>query len=165
MKESLKEIVRKCKPCQNFNPRSTRYRVALSIDEILFNHEIEVDVTWIESEPILRIMDRGTRYSVCKYITCSQTAENLWYKILEFWINVFTGFSNIISADRQSAFRSKFFKETCNQLGIHSKITSTEWHNSLSIPERYHPIIRCVFNRIRTDYPKMNKKNSTIHIN
>ena len=142
----------------DFHPRSTRYRVALPMDEIVFNHEIEVDVMWIDSEPILHIIDRGTRYSVCKYITCSQTAENLWNMILEFWINVFTGFPNIISADRQSAFRSKFFKETCNQLGIHAKITPTESHNSLSICERNHRIIRHVFSRIRTDYPRMNKK-------
>ena len=81
------------------------------MDEIVFNHEIEVDVMWIDSEPILHITDRGTRYSVCKYIICSKTAEILWNMILEFWIKVFTGFPKIKSADRQSAFRSKFFKE------------------------------------------------------
>ena len=84
VKESLKEIVRKCKPCQTFTPRSTQYRVALPMHEIVFNHEIEVDVMWVDSEPILHLITRVTRYSVCKYITCSQTAENLWNMILEF---------------------------------------------------------------------------------
>lgn len=83
--------------------------------------------------------------------------RNLWKMILEFWINTFTGVPNVISADRQTASRSKFFKTTCNQLGIHAKITPTESHKSLYIYERYYSIIRRVFNRIRAGCPRIIK--------
>ena len=157
MKESLKAIVRKCNPYQTFTPISTRYRVVLPMDEIVLNHEIECYIMWVDSEPVLGIRDRGIRYYVCKYINCSQTAENLWNTIIEFRVNVFTGFPNIKSADRKSA-PFKILQETWNQLGIHTNITPTELHNYLSICERYHHIVRRVFNRIRTYYPKMNKR-------
>ena len=53
------------------------------MDEIVFNHEIEVDIMRIDGDAIIHIIDRGTRYSVAKYLN-PQTAENAWNLILEF---------------------------------------------------------------------------------
>lgn len=155
VKKTLADIVKNCSPCQEYGPSASRFRVTMPMDEIVFNHEIEIDIFWIDGNPVLHIIDRGTRYSVCKYVE-KFDGPYLWNLILEFWITVFTGFPSIIAADRQPAFRSTFFKSTCNQLGIHAKITPTESHNSLSICERYHSIIRRVFNRLKCDFPALN---------
>ncbi len=48
--------------------RSFDFRVSLPMDDIVFNHEIEVDVMWIDGDPVLHIIDRGTRYSVAKFM-------------------------------------------------------------------------------------------------
>lgn len=120
--------------------------------------EMDADFMWIDGDPIRHIIDRDTRYSVAKYITKKQTSENLSNIIIKFSISAFTGFPNIIDVDRQCAFRSKIFKPTCNQLGIHAKITPIESHNFLSICERYYSVIRQVFCRIKADHTTPPKK-------
>ncbi len=98
-------------PCQTYAPKSSRYRVSLLLGEIIFNHEIECDVCWIDHEPILYLIDPGTRYSMAKYMKI-KTAENAWDFIIEFWVTVFTGFPNIVASDLQSCFRSQWVKTT-----------------------------------------------------
>ena len=43
-----------------------RFRVAFPIHEILFNHEIEIDLMWIDGDVVLHVICRGTRYFVAK---------------------------------------------------------------------------------------------------
>ena len=153
----LDDIVKRCSPCQTYAPRSSHFRVTMPQDDIIFNHEIECHIFWINNEPVLHIIDRGTRYSVAKYMEV-MSAEHAWDIIVEFWITVFTVFSAVIAADRQSCFRAKWFKNTCNTLGIHAKVTATENQNSLGLCERYHAPIRRIFNKLKIDFPSMGKK-------
>lgn len=146
----LKSLVSRCKTCQTFAPKPAVYKVSWPVDEIVFNHEIEVDLFWIEGKAVLYIIDRGTRYSVARFIE-SQTAEYLWNVIIETWVTIFTGFPNVISHDRGSQFESEFFKDACAEFGIVAKVTPTESHNSLSLCERYHPIMRRIFRKIRSE--------------
>jgi len=44
VKKNLEELAKKCKPCQEYGSRTSRFRVSMPMDEIIFNHEIEVDV-------------------------------------------------------------------------------------------------------------------------
>ncbi len=85
---------------------------------------------WIDGDPVLHIIDRGTRYSVAKFMA-NQTAEHTWDIIVEFWISVFTGFPEIISHDQGKTYTADYFQHTCSQLGITTKETPVESHNSL----------------------------------
>ncbi len=105
------------------------------MDNITFNREIEVDVMFIDGDAVLHIIDRGTKYSVAKFMK-NQTAEHTWVLIVELWISTFTSYPDIISAD--------FFQNSCLQLDIATKDTPAESHNSLSLCERYHSIIHRV---------------------
>ena len=127
-------------------------------DDIIFNYEIECGIFRLYNEPVLHIIDRGTRYSVAKYMEF-MSAEHAWDMIVEFWITVFTGFPAIIAADRQSCFRAKWFKNTCNILGIHAKFMATENHNSLGLCERYHSPLRRILKKLKIDFPTMGKKD------
>ncbi len=62
VRKALKEIAEKCGPCQTWAPRGARFRVSLPMDDVVFNHEIEVDIMWIDGDPVLHIIDRGTRH-------------------------------------------------------------------------------------------------------
>ena len=130
-KKMLEDIVARCKQCQTFRSKPTIFRVSLPMDEIVFNHEIEVDIMWIDGDAIIHIIDRGTRYSVAKYLN-PQTAENAWNLIIEFWVSVFNGFPQIIAHDQGPQFTAEYFQDSCAQLGIITKETPTESHNSLS---------------------------------
>ena len=114
------------------------------MDEIFFNHEIEVDIMWLDGDGIIHIIYRSTRYSVAKYLT-PQTSENSWNLIIEFWISVFNGFPQIIAHDQGPQFTAGYFHDSCAQLGIIAKETPTESHNSPSTCEIYHPMIRRIF--------------------
>ncbi len=74
----------------------------------------------------------------------NQTAEHTWGLIVEFWITVFTGYPEFIAHDQGRKFTADFFQNTCSQLGITTKDTPVEPHDSLPICERYHSIIRRV---------------------
>ena len=100
----------------------------------------------------LHIIDRGTRFSVARFIK-SHRAEYLWNMIIDARVTIFKGFPNELSHDRGSQFSSAFFQNACAEFGIVSKEKPTESHNSLSLCERYHPIIRRVFRKIRSEYP------------
>ena len=119
---------------------------------LVFNHEIQVDLFWIESKPVLHIIDRGIRYSIAKFIE-NHSAEHLWNSIVENWVCIFGGFPNILAHDQGSQLTSDFFFKTCAEFGISMKATPTESHNSLSIFERYHPLIRRVYRKVRMEYP------------
>jgi len=112
---------------------------------------------WIDSHPVLHIIDRGTRYSVAKFMK-NETAQHVWEILIEFWITVFTGYPYIISHDQGPQFTSEYFKVSCSQLGIITKETSTESHNSLGLCERYHSIIRRVYNRLKEEDPRQVKE-------
>ena len=49
----------------------------------MFNYEIELDLTRIDGDPVLHIIDRGTRYSIAKFMK-SESFEYAWDLIMEF---------------------------------------------------------------------------------
>ena len=90
-RKALEDLEIRCKQCQTFAPKTFVYKVSMLTDELMFNHEIEVDLFWIEGNTVLHIIDRGTRYSVARFVT-SQSAENIWNMIIDSWVTIFTGF-------------------------------------------------------------------------
>ena len=99
----LEEISKKCKTCQTWNSEPPLFRVSMPTYKITFNYEIEVDLVWLDGDPVLHIIDRQTRYSVAKFMA-AETAEYTWELIMEYWITVFTGYPFIISHDQGPQF-------------------------------------------------------------
>ncbi len=127
------------------------------MDDTVFNLEIEVDVMWIDMDRVLRINNRGKRYSVANF-KVNQRAEHPWDIIVEFWISVCTGYPEIISHDQGKNFTAVFFQHTCSQLGITTRETPVESQNYLPLCERYHSIICRVHKKLKVDFPPMGKQ-------
>ena len=49
------------------------FQVSMSND-IAFNHEVIVDLLWLEGKPILLVRDRGAHYSAAKFLV-DESAE------------------------------------------------------------------------------------------
>ena len=64
---------------------------------------------WIEGDPVLHIIDRGTRYFVAKFMR-EESSEYAWSLFVEYWITVFTGYPYIILHDQGPNFRQNIFK-------------------------------------------------------
>ena len=154
--EKLEKITERCNICRTWKSEPVRFRVTILSDEKLFNHEIEVDLMWIEGDPVLYIIYRGTRYSVCEFMR-EKSSEYAWSLIIECWITVFTGYPYIISHDQGPQFSAKYFQVACSQNGIISKGTLTQSHNSLGLCERYHSIIRQVYNKLKEEDPSQDE--------
>ena len=80
-KKMSDDIIARCKKCQNFKSKPAIFEVSLPVDVILFNHEIQVEIIWIDGDGVIHIIDRGKRCSVAKYLN-PQTAENAWNLII-----------------------------------------------------------------------------------
>ena len=65
----LKYIVSKSKSCQRMAPKLYTFEVSLLGDK-KFNHEVIIDLTWIEPRPhrlAVHIVDRGTHFSAARF--------------------------------------------------------------------------------------------------
>lgn len=56
----IQELTQRCLTCQTYTTKPVTYHVSIAQDEIDLNHEIEVDLFWIEGKAALNIIDRGT---------------------------------------------------------------------------------------------------------
>ncbi len=119
-------------------------------DNIQFNHEIILDLTWIEPrphKPVLHIVDRGTHLSAAEFLV-GESSEDIWNTFISCWVTVYVGFPDILSHDFGSAFSSGFFQKTCAEFGIITKEIPCESHDSLGPGEHYHaPLKSKAFNR------------------
>ena len=67
--KALEDLEARCKKCQIFAGKPSVYKVSMPTDEPVFNHEIEVDLFWVEGDAVLHFIDRGTRYSITRFVT------------------------------------------------------------------------------------------------
>lgn len=65
--KKIQGLTKRCRVCQAYAPKPVTFRVSMPQDEIVFNHEIDVDLFLIEGKATLHIIDRGTRYSIALF--------------------------------------------------------------------------------------------------
>lgn len=58
----IQDIVNKCRGCKRFGIRPYRFRVSVPSDEVIFNHEVAIDLFWVGGNPVLHIVDTHTGY-------------------------------------------------------------------------------------------------------
>lgn len=58
----IQDIMDQCEGCKRFGIRPYRFRVSLPDDEIVFNHEVAIDLFWVAGNPILHVVDTHTGY-------------------------------------------------------------------------------------------------------
>ncbi len=95
-KNVLEDIVRRCNSCETMAWKPFIFQVTMP-DEILFNHEIILDLAWIEPRPhrpVLHIVDRGTRFSASKFVY-GECAKSVWNTFVSLWVTAYVGFPNV----------------------------------------------------------------------
>ena len=79
----LDDIVARCNSCQRMAKKPFVFQVTMP-DNIVFNHEVYLDLAWIEPrprKPILHVVDRGTHFSAAQLYPMRVPKE---YGILSF---------------------------------------------------------------------------------
>lgn len=99
----IQDIVDKCQGCKRFGIRPYRFRVSIPNEDVIFNHEVAIDLFWIDGNPVLHIVDTHTGYQNIG-LPKSLSAQNFWDVFLEAWVTVYVGLPNRIRADQGSVF-------------------------------------------------------------
>ena len=155
--EILKDISKRCDPCQKIRRVPTRFRVTLGSENVRFNERIMMDIMYIGHSPVLHIGDEETKFSAAAFLPSAGT-DDIWKTFLLNWSTIYTGMPNRMIIDQGSALgRSSVFAELADDADIVLEKTGTEAHSSLGIGERYHQPLRNTFRKLVQVYPKQDK--------
>ncbi len=113
-RQILDDIAAHRESCQRMASKPFLFQVSMP-DNIQFNYEIILDLTWIEPrphKPVLNIEDRGTHISAAEFLK-GESSEDVWNTFISTWVTVYVGFPNILLHDFGSAFSSDFSKNLC----------------------------------------------------
>lgn len=58
----LQQIPKACEACRNHSVKPFRFRAALTPDKVIFNHELAIDLMWIDGNPTLHVVDTHTHF-------------------------------------------------------------------------------------------------------
>ena len=70
------DIADKCQGRKRFGMHPYRCRVSLPRDEVIFNHEVAIDLFWVEGNPVLHIVDTQTGFQNVA-LPKSRSAQNV----------------------------------------------------------------------------------------
>lgn len=110
-------------------------------DDCKFNHSIYVDITYIEGQPLLHVVDEATRFEAARWVK-SMSAQHAWDALRMCWIDVYIGPPAIITYDAGTNFASKEFRQHAASMSITTKEVPVKAHQSVGIVERYHAPLR-----------------------
>ena len=155
----LQEITASCQSCQRMAPKPLVFQVTMP-DDIQFNHEVIMDLAWVEPRPhrpVLHVVDRGTHFSAAVFLE-GENAESVWNAFVSCWVSIYIGFPNVVKHDYGSCFNSEFFQKSCKHFGIITKKVPFESHNSLGPVERYHAPLKRIYKKLKHESPDMDDK-------
>ena len=153
----LRDISKRCDPCQRIKPVCTRFRDCFGTENSRFNERIMMDIMYIESMPILHIVDESTRFFAARFLPNVST-KAIWDTLLSCWASIYTGLPNRILVDQGSNVgKSEPFISLAARANVEVQGTGIEAHSSLGIGERYHEPVRTTFRKIMFVYPNVDK--------
>ena len=155
----LEQISLDCKHCREHFPGPYRFRVALPLDEVTFNEEVALDVMYLDSQPVLHVVDLQVAYQNAEFLE-KQSADDIWETFLRCWATVYLGFPNRMRVDRARVFTGRRSEQLTNLHGITLQFSGVEAHNALGIGERYHAPLRRVYHVVRAASPSIDRSTA-----
>jgi hypothetical protein len=81
-----------------------------------------MDVFFVSGDPVLHIVDAGTRFSVARYIS-SQSVSAIWRQFLICWCYTFTGAPRTLIWDQATSSNSAEMASNCASIGVKRIVT------------------------------------------
>ena len=106
----LQRITEFCTFCQKHSRSPGRLKFTLKDeDNAYFNHTIVIDVLYIDSSPVLQVVDEGTSFQAARWLT-NMSASHTWDMLRLCWIDVYVGPPDVIVHDAGTNFDSAEFR-------------------------------------------------------
>lgn len=97
---TLNQICAARDTCQVLHTPHFRFRVSLPEDELQFNTEVAMGFVWLETNPVLHVIDTHTCSQNTAFIK-DTTAARLWRLFVEEWASVYCGYRDVLRVDGQ----------------------------------------------------------------
>jgi hypothetical protein len=153
-KKILEDIKKACLTCQRFTPKPFSFQVSMP-KGIVFNHELALDLMYLERLPVLHVVDTQTHFTSATFLY-GESVEAVWYAFLECWVTLYPGYPDKMRTNQGTQFKSPRWKELTDATGIQLLLSGVESHNSIGRGERYHAPLRRIYQKSRYDFPNFN---------
>ncbi|KAI0993172.1 hypothetical protein K3495_g15012, partial [Podosphaera aphanis] len=148
-KETLSEISKFCHHCQLHGSAPKRFKFSLK-DDREFNYEILADIMYLDSKPVLHVVDSATSFQAAQFLT-TMSAKETWQTLRLLWIDTYQGPPDVITHDAGTNFSSVEFRNEARILGITCREVPVEAHWSIGKLERYHAPLRRAYEILSTE--------------
>lgn len=114
-----------------------------------------MDLFTINGRTTLSIVDRDTRFTVCRFMQSNQEvkAKDVWRMLLQAWVFSYSGYPDILRHDRGTQFVAAELQVVAAEAGISAATVGVESANAMGIGERVHGPIRRIFEKLLADNP------------
>lgn len=116
--------------CALFSTCPSRVRASLPPDEIIFNHEIAIELVWLEERPVLHVLDTHIRLQSAAVLR-SMSTEDVCSVFMECLVTLYMGYPHIMCVDHVSAIPLNLFHRTAFANRSVLKFSSIASHNCL----------------------------------
>lgn len=113
-------------------------------DNLEFNFKIIINVMYIDSKPVIHIVDTATAFQAAWFLK-DMSAKTTWKALKLCWIDTYFKLPDYIVHDASKNFISTEFKQNAKSLVIEIKKVPVEAHNSVGKVEQYHAPLRQAF--------------------
>jgi hypothetical protein len=104
-RQVLNYITKYCARCQKFSGAPLRFKFTFRDNSIDFNHSVYIDVMYIDSSPLLHVVDEATRFQAARWLQ-NMTSQHVWNTLRTCWIDSYLGPPDIIVYDAGTNFTS-----------------------------------------------------------
>lgn len=125
--EILNDINKPCQICQTYSSAPLSFSVRFP-DETVFYKRITNHLIYLESDPVLHIVDKGTHFSPAKFIFSASSA-NIWETFVSIGINIYTEYPYLVHIDQGSAFNSIKWIQLYRNATIKKSASGIEFYN------------------------------------
>lgn len=121
----------------------------------MFNRVLSLALMKLNNSSVSYAVDLDSKIRAARFLNGEATAH-VCQKIRCIWITTFVEYPDTLELDHGPQFSSKEWKSLAHDAGISLHQSGVESHNAVGYGERYHSLLRRIFNKVVA---------STAHIN
>lgn len=99
MRKKLEEIISACDTCVRHGAKHRRFKVTIGTDDLRFNHNVAVYAMYINSRPVLHLVDEATHFNAARFLR-NKTSNHVWKTVLKCWSRVYLGPLDLLHVDQ-----------------------------------------------------------------
>lgn len=117
----------------------------------MFNHEVIMDIMYIQGRTVLHVVDRGTHFQAARFLN-GDSAEEVWHTFMEMWTLTYLGAPDNLKHDQVPQIISNKLQAMAAEAGITCRPVGVEAPHQMSVGERYHAPLRKTFLKLQETY-------------